>query len=614
MIYFRHKKMRKYQDLMINDIYSALEEKKNIIVNAPTGIGKTDAALSSALSFALEKNLDVFFITPKISQHRIALEVLQGIKERYSLDFLFADFVGKQNMCINEEILEKDPDAFYSLCERKVKKGECRYYENYVLLERKEKELLEILKNMKDYSHISLFDIALKNNVCPYELASFIARNSRVIICDYAHILSSISFAFLKKIKKSLKSSILIFDEAHNIINRAQDYYSSTISERTIAQAKKELKKIGSSISLDFFEFMLKKLKDEKLKDCEEAFLKKEDLENVFGIDNEEACRELEERGLEYAQKFEAKKVALLKLSKFFYFWENESEEIYRMIKKEKQIKIKIKNIYPKQIKEIFESAYANVFMSATLQPIEMYKELFGVEAIKRSYPSPFPRKNKLIIVDTSATTKYEERNAEEYKKIAKRIEEIFEKIPGNVACFFPSYEVLKNVVRYLNANTLIQREGMKSKEIQRMLEELKSSKKVLLLGVMGGSLSEGIDYPENILKGIIVVGIPLEKPDLETNAKINYYEKKFGLKGRDYAYTIPAIIRAVQAAGRAIRSERDKAVIVFMDKRYRWKMYSSILSLFETQNIEEKIESIEDFWKENKEEVGSKLFEHKNP
>ena len=598
MIYFRHKEVRKFQDQMMEDVYDALNERKNIIINAPTGVGKTDAALSPAISFALEKNLDVFFVTPKISQHKIALDVLEGIKKKYSLDFLFVDFVGKQNMCINPELIEKDTNAFYTLCERKMKKGECKFFENYLLIERKEKDLLELLKGLRDYSHNSLFEIGLKNNICPYELASLIAKNSKAIVCDYAHILSPISFQFLKKIKKSLKSSILIFDEAHNIIPRAEDYYSSTISERTIAQAKKELKKLNSKTSLDFFEFKLRSIAQQKLKDSKEAFLAKEELENVFGVENEKAEEELEELGLEYAQKFEAKRVALLKLSRFFYFWDEAGEEIARIISKENQIKIAIKNLYPEQIKQIFNEAYCNIFMSATLQPIEMYKDLFGVEAITKSYPSPFPKTNKLVIIDDSATTKYENRTIEEYKKIAKRIEEIFEKIPGNVACFFPSYEVLKNVLRYIsNKEVLVQRENMNSKEIQNLLEQLKGSKKALLFGVMGGSLSEGVDYPENVLKGIIVVGIPLEKPNLETSARINFYEKKFGNKGKDYAYIIPAIIRAVQAAGRAIRSEKDKAVIVFMDKRYKWRMYSSILEQFEAK---QDFGELEEFWKKS--------------
>ncbi|MCL4363505.1 DNA repair helicase, partial [Candidatus Marsarchaeota archaeon] len=95
----------------------------------------------------------------------------------------------------------------------------------------------------------------------------------------------------------------------------------------------------------------------------------------------------------------------------------------------------------------------------------------------------------------------------------------------------------------------------------------------------MGGSLSEGIDYENNSIKGIVIVGIPLTKPDLELSARIEYINRRFSGKGSEYTYTIPAIIRAIQAAGRAVRSENDKAVIVLMDRRYKWSMYKSIVS-----------------------------------
>ena len=105
MEYFlRFKKARKHQEQMINDIYESLKEGKNILVNAPTGIGKTDAALSASLTFAKEKNIDIFFLTPKISQHRIVVESLLETNKKFNLGIKFVDMVGKQNLCINEKI------------------------------------------------------------------------------------------------------------------------------------------------------------------------------------------------------------------------------------------------------------------------------------------------------------------------------------------------------------------------------------------------------------------------------------------------------------------------------------------------------------------------------
>lgn len=600
MLYFGYERPRKFQEEMLNDIYSALIQKKSIIINAPTGIGKTDAAIGAGISVALEKDLDLFFVTPKISQHKIAIEALQRIKDKYNLDFLFVDFVGKQNMCLNTDVQNVDQNAFYELCERKIKKKECPFFENYLKFERKN-EKLEFLRG-KPY-HTSLLSLGREYNICAYELTSLLARSSRAVVCDYAHVLSQLNQFFLKKIKKDLERSILIFDEAHNILQKVEDYYSTSISSKTIKRAQKELEKMNANVNLSFFEFKLEKLAESKLSQINEAFLSKDDLADIFGVPNVDAVDMLEEKGLEYAQNFSSERVALLRLAKFFYLWENEDEDIYRIIEKTNSgIKIHIKNFYPKEIKEIFSQSYANVFMSATLQPLEMYKNLFGVEGFAKSYPSSFPKGNRMVLIDTSSTTKFEERSQEEYKRIAARINEICESIPGNVACFFPSYTVLNNVYRYLSGEVIIQREKMKSAEIQEIFQQLFNSKKAKLLGVMGGSLSEGVDYPRNILKGIIIVGIPLEKPTLQLRAKINLFEKKFGSFGRKYAYIIPAIIRAVQAAGRAIRSESDKAVIVFMDKRYSWKMYNSILENFQTEllktdSIEIEKSKIKEFW-----------------
>ena len=116
---------------------------------------------------------------------------------------------------------------------------------------------------------------------------------------------------------------------------------------------------------------------------------------------------------------------------------------------------------------------------------------------------------------------------------------------------------------------------------VQELIHSFKNSEDSLMFGVLGGSLSEGIDYANNVIKGIIIVGIPLEKPNLELNSKIEYINKTFNGKGTEYVYLIPAIIRSVQAAGRAIRSEKDRAFVILMDKRYNWRVYNSIIKDF---------------------------------
>ena len=100
-----------------------------------------------------------------------------------------------------------------------------------------------------------------------------------------------------------------------------------------------------------------------------------------------------------------------------------------------------------------FDSAYANIFMSGTMLPLDMYRDLFGLKnAFAMSYSSPFPKENRLCFIDANVSTKYERRTAEEYAKIASRIGLVRDKIRGNMAVFFPSFEVMKSVFRHMGS------------------------------------------------------------------------------------------------------------------------------------------------------------------
>jgi len=120
-----------------------------------------------------------------------------------------------------------------------------------------------------------------------------------------------------------------------------------------------------------------------------------------------------------------------------------------------------------------------------------------------------------------------------------------------------------------------IEKPRLTKEEKYELLEEFKSYKDdgACLMCVTSGSFGEGVDLPGDFLKGVIVVGLPLERPNLEVKGLIDYYDKKFG-KGWEYGYTFPAMIKTMQNAGRCIRSETDKGVVVFLDERYAFPRY----------------------------------------
>jgi DNA excision repair protein ERCC-2 len=218
--------------------------------------------------------------------------------------------------------------------------------------------------------------------------------------------------------------------------------------------------------------------------------------------------------------------------------------------------------------------------MSGTLTPTSMHKDILGFnDAEEKEYKSPFPKKNKLSLIIPQTTTKFTKRSEQQYERIAEIIAKVVNLIPGNSAIFFPSYFLRDSIYKYFNykcKKTIIQEEPNLSKQDkQTILDKFHEYKKIgaVLLGVASGSFGEGVDLPGDLLKGVIVVGLPLDKPNLETKELINYYDRKFG-KGWDYAYIFPAVTKTLQNAGRCIRSETDKGVTIFLDERYIWPNY----------------------------------------
>jgi len=277
----------------------------------------------------------------------------------------------------------------------------------------------------------------------------------------------------------------------------------------------------------------------------------------------------------------------VLSVADFLDGWKTKEKcfRIFSLSRKENPT-LYFKLLDPSVVSEpIFARAHSTIMMSGTLCPTEMYADILGAasdrikgkEIALREYKSPFPEENRLIVVTKELTTKYTKRGEEMYKKVAVKIGEVAKYVRGGMAVFFPSYALLKSISAHLppevRRRALVERREMKKEEKNRLYELLRDDNEGILLAVQGGSFSEGMDYESNTLKAIIVVGLPLSPPTLEVKTIEGYYAGKYGAeKGRLYGYLYPAITKVLQAAGRGIRSEQDRCIIILMD--YRFEKY----------------------------------------
>lgn len=588
-ILFPHDKIREIQDKFIEDVVKCSEKGGGLIAHVPTGIGKTAAVIGPLLSHALKRNLTIFFVTPRHTQHRIAIDTVRMINQKHGLKICAVDFIGKKWMCPIARMDKLSSSQFAEYCREMRENGTCEFYSRYRSKKRKvENEILiEKIKKEGAMHCQDMVKLCTEAGVCPYEIGCDVAKSAKVIIADYFHVLSkSIRENLFKKTEKTMGASVIVFDEGHNLPDRCKDLMSSSLSTRVIELAKKEAKELGDFDvveKLEEVEGVMKELSGRLGENEDEMAVKKEDFSGKLEkyADLIMKLDLIAEKTVEKKKKSYAGWVA-----GFLGEWIGQDNGFVRTFekvyfKKKKQYKINYLCLDPSLImKPVIESSYAVICMSGTMTPTSMYKDLFGFDKVcEVEYSSPFPKENVLNLIMSGVSTKFTLRSDEMYKRIAEMCAMIVNEVPGNSFVFFPSYDFRDKVYKFcenlFKKTTFLEMSRMSKSERENVLAKFKSYKDrgACLLGVSNGSFSEGVDLPGDYLKAVVVVGIPLARPDLQTKALIDYYDGKFD-KGWDYGYIYPAIITAVQNAGRCIRSETDRGVIVFMDERYSWDKY----------------------------------------
>jgi DNA excision repair protein ERCC-2 len=403
----------------------------------------------------------------------------------------------------------------------------------------------------------------------------------------------------------------MIIDEAHNLADRVKDMATHKISTIIIKKSLKEASKYQNeevtTIILDIEE-ALRELSNNLNRQNPEKKLKTLDFKAILDrkYDYEEIIASLEffsEKVIE-----EEKKSSISTLASFLQAWTGPDNGFLRMIEwkdgmKEPFITLSYKCLDPSIItSNIINQAHSTILMSGTLTPTRMYAELLGVDNyLEREFKSPFSTENRLNLIIPKTTTKFQARSDDQYKDIAKECAKVTDLIPGNSIVFFPSYYLLEEVKKYfveLNEKTVFsESRNLDKNSKNELMDNFKKYKETgaVLLAVVSGSFGEGIDLPGDLLKGVMVVGLPLSAPDLETKSLIDYFDTKFG-KGWEYGYTAPALNKVMQNAGRCIRSESDRGIIAYLDERYAWSNYKKYLpndkSTVVTQLYEEKIKN----------------------
>lgn len=617
MTLFPYDSVRDGQSLFLKKAAEALKEKRSLIVHAPTGIGKTVSALSPALDYALANNMKVIFLTSRHSQHKIVIDTLRTIEKKHNVKLKVSDLIGKKWLCNQETVDTISGGDFSEYCSSLVKNRACSHYNNTYegktsSFSAKAEKVTGVLQGLILHAEEAKERCV---DVCPYEVIMRTTKDASVIIADYFHVFHPVlSQSFFAKTNTNPKNTILVVDEAHNLPARCREMVSDSLTQHQLQRAikeaedvkERELVSILHEIRRDLDALFIPKL-DEK----QEYFLTKENLTDVIEkyMDLDAFVAKLEFLAEKVRQK---KHLSFLGgISSFLEGWQEETEGYARLLRKvvgrlgKSQWQVSRNCLDPSLLTgDVFRSMHSTILMSGTLLPLHMYRHILGLgNADELQLDSPFPNENRLSLLGDEVTSKYSERNEEQLYKIAKYVIKACNNTPGNSAVFFPSYSMQRDVLQLIggtiNRKMLVERQGMAKKEKAEMLKEFifLADEGAVLFAVVGANFSEGVDLPGKLLNTVVLVGLPLEKPDLLTEALIKYYDLKFG-QGWNYGYTYPAMNRAVQTAGRCIRSERDRGVILFLDSRYGQEQYRKLIpSEYRLKRVADVSEEISSFF-----------------
>ncbi len=574
---FPHTAPRPIQEKLMEAVDIALAQGDILLAEAPTGSGKTAAALYPALRHGLKTGRQVVFLTSKTLQQNMAVSALKAMNERA---FTSLQVRAKERMCANDRIV----------CHEEF----CRFAKNYP----EKMAASDILGRLRDtLPHLdpdAIFEEARAEEVCPFEVQLELAQRADAIVADYNYVFEP-GVALKHLTGEELSDAVLVVDEAHNLADRARQIFSPEILEE-------DLRPLLNRLLLqpgDLFGDLARSVEEmiEILEQAAEMLPEGEAIgETDPPADAIHAWRaDWEPKLLRYlAWKRESRladpddpvlDVHFL-LQRFAAVLNLYGPDFTCVVeRRDAGARLALLCLDPaRALAPTFDAASSAILMSATLTPAEAFQRVLGLDRDRTSsisLPPPFPPENRKVMILPQVRTTYTARERN-YGRIAKLVADMSDAHEGNDLVLFPSYRFLTAVAAVMGktrARLLVQRPDLSDFERRQIFKALESPppEGILLFAVSGGMYAEGVDYPGELLSGVFVVSPALPQVSFERELLRRYFEEKEEA-GFDYAYLQPGMTRVVQAAGRLIRSETDRGVIVLICRRFLEEPYARYL------------------------------------
>ena len=606
---------REGQRDLVKYVYQTIYHERKLFAVAPTGIGKTISTVFPSIQ-AMGKGMGdkLFYLTAKTITRTVADDTFELLRQQ-GLQWKSVILTAREKICPMEET-ECNPVA-------------CPYANGHY--DRINDAIYDLLTHEDRYTREVIEEYAKKHQVCPFEMGLDMSLFADGIVCDYNYVFDP--HAYLRRFfADGIEGNYLfLIDEAHNLLDRGREMYSAVLCKEDFLELKRKVKNYDSKI-----EKHLEKCNKEMLalkRECESFQVVELIAPLVMAVNRLYSAME------KFLQEREESAIRpdvldfYFQLSHFLDIYERVDENYvtYTELQEEGTFILKLFCVNPSvNLRECMGKARSTILFSATLLPIQYYKNLLG--GVQTDYEvyvkSMFNPDKRALLIGSDVTSKYTRRTESEYMKIAGYIHEVVKNRHGNYMIFFPSHMFLRKVYeayqmyyyREDEVECILQTDMMNERAREAFLNrftgnevydieqsihmdiELDEEKSLIGFCVMGGIFSEGIDLTEDKLIGVMVVGTGLPQVCNERELIKSYFDE-MGENGFDYAYRYPGMNKVLQAAGRVIRTVNDVGVVTLLDERFLGNSYQRLFPRewenFTVVSQETVAKKVERFWDE---------------
>ncbi|MDF2397504.1 ATP-dependent DNA helicase [Pseudomonas sp. 3MA1] len=559
---FPHATFRQGQRHLAESVYKAVSTGRCLLAQAPTGIGKTLGTIFPMLKAMAPQQLDkLLFLTAKTPGRQLALDAARVLFAGHAgLPLRVLELVARDKAC-------EHPDKACHGDSCPLAKG---FYQRLPAAR-------QAASRVPMLDRQALRQVALEHQVCPYYLSQEMARWSDLLVADYNYYFDFSALLFGLAQANQWQLAVLV-DEAHNLVERGRGMYSASLDQQQLASVRQTAPQALKS-ALQRLNREWNALHKEQLAPYQAYAQLPTALLRALAL----CVAALGDYFNEHPQGLDAGLQGLyFELLHFARVAElfDERQFIFDISKRALSAKrslsrLCLRNVVPAALLgPRLSAARSTVLFSATLNPERYYRDLLGLpdNAVWLEVESPFAAAQLQVQIISRISTRYVHRQAS-LAPIVELLARQFAARPGNYLAFFSSFDYLQQVAELLarehrHIPLWLQSRGMDEASREDFLQQFRAEGQGIGFAVLGGAFGEGIDLPGTKLIGAFVATLGLPQLNPLNEQMKQRMAALFGC-GYDYTYLYPGLQKVVQAAGRVIRSQTDRGVLMLIDDRF---------------------------------------------